>query len=155
SEEWRSELAINGFTGLGTATLATGPWPSSVLWGRAQPVTEAAAATPAAPHSISLIATGAGDHAGFVEELERAGHRVSLVDAAGFTESADADGQSDGRVAFFVVDAGANAVADAARQIAELARAAAAAAQSQIPLWLITCGSQQSVDGDDSGPVGA
>ena len=46
SEEWRSELAINGFCDLGAAALATGPWPSSVLWGRAQPAIEAPVAEP-------------------------------------------------------------------------------------------------------------
>src|SRR5260370_29535835 len=48
-EEWCSDLATTGFADLGTAALAAGPWPSSVIWGRAQPTMDAPAAEPTAP----------------------------------------------------------------------------------------------------------
>jgi phthiocerol/phenolphthiocerol synthesis type-I polyketide synthase C len=160
SEEWRSELAINGFCELGTAALATGPWPSSVLWGRSQPAIEAPAAEPASPYSISLIAADCGDSAALLEELVRAGHRVNAIDAVGFaamagSEVAEAAAENEGEIALIVIEAGGDAVEQAAQLISLVARVAGAAAQRQIPLWLITCGAQQSVDGDDSGLVGA
>ncbi len=159
SEEWRSELAINGFCGLGTAALATGPWPSSVLWGRAQPAADAPPAAPAASYSINLIATG-GDNAALREQLVRAGHRVKVTDAVGFaamagSQAAEIAAENDDEIALVVVEAGAEAVEDAAETISLVARVGNAAAQRQIPLWLITCGAQQSVNGDASGLVGA
>jgi acyl transferase domain-containing protein len=155
SDEWRSELAINGFSGLGTAALATGPWPSSVLWGRATPVVEAPAAQPTAPYSISLIATG-GDSVGLRDRLVQFGHRVGAIDAAEFVATAGSrvdEGGNDNEIALVVVEAAEEAVEQAARLISLVARVAGAAAQRQIPLWLITCGAQQSAD-DDSGLVG-
>jgi phthiocerol/phenolphthiocerol synthesis type-I polyketide synthase C len=187
SEEWQSELAITGFTGLGTAALATGPWPSSVLWGRAQPatdaladaLTDAAAAQPATPpavsYSINLIATGGTGDTALRERLARAGHRVSVVDAAMFAETggseiaeaaaaaaaarAEARAENDCEVALVVIEAGPGAddqaVEHTARLISLVARVAGAAAQRHIPLWLITCGAQQSVDCEEEGLVGA
>ncbi len=157
SEDWRSELAINGFSSLGTAALAAGPWPSSVVWGRAQSEADAPAAEPAGPYSISLIAAGDGG-AVLRERLARAGHQVSAIDAAGFAampESEVAEPGNDSEIALIIVEAGEDAVEQAAQLISQVARVAGAAAQRQIPLWLVTCGAQQSVDGDESGLVGA
>jgi phthiocerol/phenolphthiocerol synthesis type-I polyketide synthase C len=156
SEEWRSELAINGFSGLGTAALATGPWTSSVLWGRAHPVVEVPAEKAATPYSISLIAAD-GDSVALRERLVRAGHRVGVIDDAEFAAMAESqvdETPSDHEIALIVVGAGEEAVEQASHLISLVARAAAAAARRQIPLWLITCGAQQSADGDDSGLVG-
>ena len=146
---------------MGTAALATGPWPSAVLWGRTQPsisaVTDAPAAEPASPYSISLVASGGGD-AALRGQLARAGHRVSVIDAIGFAATADseaAEAENDNEIALFVIEAGSEAVEDAAQLISDVARVAGAAAQRHIPLWLITCGAQQSVDGEESGLVGA
>jgi len=157
SEEWRSELALNGFSDLGTAALVAGPWPSSVLWGRAQPEMDAPAVEPAAPYSISLIAVGDGS-AVLCERLARAGHRVSAIDAVGFAAMPEHEVAEDGdnsEIAIIVIEAGEDPVEQSAQLILHMARVAAAAAQRQIPLWLITCGSQQSADGDESGLVGA
>ena len=164
SEEWHSELAINGFFGLGTAALATGPWPSAVVWGRVPPsisaVADAAPAEPATSYSISLVAAGGGN-AVLHEQLARAGHRVSVIDAIGFTaaagsEVAETEPAAENRndVALLVIEAGEEAVADTARLISDVARVAGAAAQRHIPLWLVTCGAQQTVDGGESGLVG-
>ena len=164
SEEWRSALAVSGFTGIGTAALATGPWPSSVFWGRTRPAVDAPAAQPAAQYSISLIASGGCNDTALRERLARAGHRVSVVDAAVFAETAgnevieataEAEAENDNEVALIVVEAGDEAVEQAARLISLVARVADAAARRHIPLWLITCGAQQSVDGEEAGLVGA
>src|SRR5216684_182032 len=160
SEEWRSDLAMTGFADFGTAALATGPWPSSVLWGRAHPVTEAPEAEPATPYSISLIAAGGDNNPTLSEELVRAGHRVSTIDAGGFAAmaehpGAEAEAENDNEIALIVIGAGAEAVEEAAQLISVVARVATAAAQRHIPLWLITCGAQQSVDGDECALVGA
>ncbi len=160
SEEWRSELAINGFCDLGAAALATGPWPSSVLWGRAQPAIKAPVAEPVVTRSINLIAAGGGDHVALREQLARAGHRVSAIDAVGFAamaepQDAEAEAGNDNEIALIVIEAGAEAVEEAAQLISVVARVAAAAAQRHIPLWLITSGAQQPVDGHDSALVGA
>ena len=48
-EEWRGDLAATGFADLGTAGLCGGPWPSSVIWGRADPSMEVSTAEPGAP----------------------------------------------------------------------------------------------------------
>ena len=160
-EDPTSELAISGFSGLGTAALPSGPWPSAVIWGRAQPpisaVTDAPMIKRASPHSISLIAGGEGT-AKLRKQLAWGGHRVSVIDSSGFAATAagaDPEAEHDNEVALFVVEAGDEAVEEAARLISEVARVAAAAAQRHIPLWLITCGAQQSVDGGESGLVGA
>jgi phthiocerol/phenolphthiocerol synthesis type-I polyketide synthase C len=156
-EEWRSELAINGFSGLGTAALASGPWPSSVLWGRAPPVVEARAPEPVISYSVNLIATGGGN-AALTQELARFGHRVTLINAAQFAASAGTPADQAGNekeFALIVAEADEEAVKQTSQLISLLARAAAAAAQRQVPLWLITCGAQQSADGGDSALVGA
>ena len=167
SDEWRGELAISGFSGLGTAALATGPWPSAVVWGRAQApisaVADAPPAEPASPCSISLVAAGGGN-AALRKRLARAGHPVSVIDASGFAataggEVAEAEAENHNEVVLFVIEAGSEAgseaVEEAAQLIADVARVAGAAAHRHIPLWLITCGAQQSVDGEESGLVGA
>ncbi len=159
SEEWRCELATTGFADLGTAALATGPWPSSVLWGRAQPAIGAPAAQPAAPYSISLIAAGGNDTA-FRERLAQAGHRVSEIDAVAFAavagdEAPEAEAENDGEVALVVIEESGEAVEQTTQLISLVARVAAAAAQRHIPVWLVTSGAQQSVDGEEAGLVGA
>ncbi|HEY8871863.1 MAG TPA: SDR family NAD(P)-dependent oxidoreductase, partial [Stellaceae bacterium] len=165
-EEWQGELAIAGFTSLGTAALATGPWPSAVLWGRAQPAIDALAVTPIS-YSINLIEVGGGGNTALYERLTRAGHRVSVVDAAEFATTAgseaaetdaEAGAENDSAAALVVIEAPGNidaAVAHTAQLISLVARVAGAAAQRHIPLWLVTCGAQQTVDGDEEGLVGA
>ena len=159
-DEWRSALAMTGFADRGSTALATGPWPSSVFWGRAQPTIDAPAAQPTVPFSISLIATGGCGDAALREQLAHAGHRVSVVDAVAFAavagdEVTEAEATNDGEIALVVIEESGEAVEQATQLISLVARVAAAAAQRHIPLWLITSGAQQSVDGGGAGLVGA
>ena len=153
-EEWRRDLAVSGFTEPGTAMLASGPWPSSVLWGRAGPAIGVAAARRAAPRTISLIAAG-GDNGALRERLAQAGHRVSDVDATTFAAGGGDEAGNDGEVAVVAIEESGQAVEETARLITLVARVAAAAAQRHIALWLITGGAQQSVEGQPAGLVGA
>src|SRR5207244_2333125 len=90
------------------------------------------------------------------EQLVGAGHRVSAVDAVEFAAGNQvAEAGDDNEIALIVIEAGEAAVEQASHLISLMARVAGAAAQRQIPLWLITCGAQQSVDSDDTGLVGA
>ncbi len=156
SEEWRGELAIAGFADLGATPLATGPWPSSVFWGRAP--TELAAATDAAvvPRRVSFIAT-AGD-AVLREQLVQAGHQVNETNAeafaaAGGDDAAEGEGAAEGEVALLVIGGGEPEIEQAAELISLLAKLAAAAARRHVPLWLVTSGAQQVANG--GGLVGA
>ena len=150
-EAWHDELASAGFVDIGTAALAAGAWPSSVLWAQAPPASAAAAPQMAAGCPISLIAAGDSLPAGLPEQLARAGHRASEVDAAAFVASAGGDGD----IAIIVIDEGAEPVAQAAALIAVVARVAAAAAERHIPLWLVTAGAQQPATDHRAGLVGA
>ncbi|HEV8679855.1 MAG TPA: zinc-binding dehydrogenase, partial [Stellaceae bacterium] len=157
-EAWRRDLAMARFVAPGAAALAAGPWPSAVLWGRAEPAIGAAAGQPAAARTISLIAAGAGGSAALREQLVQAGHRVSEIDAAAFaaqTTGEVGEAEGDTELAILVVEEGGEGVEQATRLIALLARIAAAAAQRHLPLWLVTTGAQQAVEGEEAGLVGA
>ena len=52
SENWRRDLVIAGFTGPGSANIASGPWPSTVLWARTPSTVEPVAALPVPRVSI-------------------------------------------------------------------------------------------------------
>lgn len=156
-DEWRSDLAMTGFGDLGTAGLAAGPWPSSVIWGRAPLVAEATPEPSAPPCAITLITAAGSDHAAFRGQLARLGHRVTAIDAIEFaaTGAEGADGDTDNGISLLVVEEKSDAVEHAAQQIALLARVATAAAERQVPLWVATSGAQQAVEGADPGLVGA
>lgn len=157
-EEWLAEFAATGFDEVGSAALEAGPWPSSVVWGRAQPTLEVAAAQPATAYSISLIAVGGADPA-FRLRLEQSGHHVSEVDAGAFAASAAAEAYAAAgncEIALVVIIEGTDeAIERTAQTIPLLARVAAAAAQRGVPLWLVTSGAQQDAEGDRIGLVGA
>src|SRR5712692_6095837 len=116
------------------------------------------AVDPAAPYSINLIASGSADTATFREQLAQAGHRVSEVDAVAFAAVADTEdieADKENEIAVILVEESGEAVEQATQLIALVARVAAAAAERDIPLWLITSGAQQSADGGNAGVVGA
>jgi acyl transferase domain-containing protein/acyl carrier protein len=165
-EEWRGELALGGFADHGAVALTAGPWPSTVLWGRTQPVVEVAAVAPAVSRSISIIAVGTPGGGILGGHLAQAGHRVSEIAAEAFiaaggegAAAADSDkpAADRGELALIVVEEGDEAAAQAARLIALVARVAAAAGQRQMPLWLVTSGAQQPAAGGSGelAPVGA
>jgi phthiocerol/phenolphthiocerol synthesis type-I polyketide synthase C len=157
-EEWRGDLAATGFADLGTVGLCGGPWPSSVIWGRADPAMEVPTTEPAAPCSITLIGTPGGNSKVLGESLTRCGLRVGEVDAATFAAAAageDPEAEKDPEVAVILVEEGEDAVAQATQLIALVARVAAAAAERHIPLWLVTSGAQQASDSTEAGLVGA
>src|SRR5262249_44038361 len=150
-DDWCNDLAVTGFADLGTAALTDGPWPSSVIWGRA-PSTITPSEQPS-PISIHLITTDS-DSAVFHAPLTQAGHRIGDIDAAGFCalpvpDDVDADG---GEIAMIVVEDTGEVVEQSTRLIALAARVAAAAAERRVPLWLVTSGAQQqSADGTGIG----
>jgi phthiocerol/phenolphthiocerol synthesis type-I polyketide synthase C len=157
-EEWCSDLEMTGFADLGTAALTAGPWPSSVIWGHVPQTVEATPAEPGPARSISLIAAGGGGSMALREQLTQAGHRVGETDAAAFVAVAVNnvdEAEDDGEIAIVVVEESSAAVEQATQLIALVARVAAAAAERNIPLWLITTGAQQSADGMPAGVVGA
>src|SRR4029077_13624278 len=140
-EEWCSDLAATGFAGIGAVALAAGPWPSSVIWGRAQTETEAPEAAPAVSRPISLIAAAGKESTAFQQRLALAGHRISEVDALSFAGVAGTDEPEDdenGEIVVVLVEERSEAVEPATQQIAQLARVAAAAAARHIPLWVVT-----------------
>jgi acyl transferase domain-containing protein/NADPH:quinone reductase-like Zn-dependent oxidoreductase/acyl carrier protein len=154
--EWRSDLAMSGFGDLGTAALAAGPWPNSVIWGRAPPVADAVPEEAATPCSITLITAAGSVDPVFREQMARLGHRVRLIDGVEFSVAAEgADGDAGNDIALLVVEEEGDAVEKAAQQIALLARVATAAAERQVPLWVTTRGAQQAVEGTEAGLVGA
>ncbi|MGE5271299.1 MAG: beta-ketoacyl synthase N-terminal-like domain-containing protein, partial [Thiohalocapsa sp.] len=145
-DEWRSDLALSGFDALGTAALGAGPWPSAVIWGLASDTATAAPSTPdEAAMSVTLISPIGADPAGLADQLAARGHRVSETDAVGFTAVAanDADADESDSIALIIVEETAEPVQQAAELIAVVARVAAAAAERQMPLWLVTSGAQQ------------
>jgi phthiocerol/phenolphthiocerol synthesis type-I polyketide synthase C len=155
-ENWRSELAVSGLATLGAASIASGPWPSAVFWGRAPAVIASPAAQPSQRFSISLIGDCGRHDAVLCGQLVRAGHRVSEVDADAFAASEEDDapeGENDREIALLMVDESDDPVARSAELIARLARVAAAAVLRQIPLWLVTSGAQQVTA--DAGLAGA
>ncbi len=163
-DEWQSDLAMTGFDDLGTAALAAGPWPSSAIWGRVPAAEDALPTEPAPRRSLTLIATTGGEYAGFREHLVRQGHRVSETDAVAFAaaadnENADADADADAdegdAISLIIVEETGEAVARAAQLIALVARVALAAAERQIPLWVVTSGAQQGAEDTEPGLVGA
>src|SRR5206468_11810575 len=86
AEEWRAELAIAGFMAPGAAALEVGPWPSTVIWGRAaSALPDAQPQRPAA--SVFIINRSKGDQA-VRDRLVEAGHQVSEIDAEAFAGSA-------------------------------------------------------------------
>ena len=164
--EWRNELSLGGFVDLGMAALATGPWPSSVFWGRAQSERDALGSTTrpapaiASPRAISLIAPGAGVATDFRDRLALAEHRISEIDPGGFAAAAENaaaedEGASDSEVVVFVIEDRGDAAEEASRLIPLLAQVAAAAAQRHIPLWVIASGAQQFAEGEEAGLAGA
>ena len=154
-EDWRFELGASGFDDVGAAVLSAGPWPSSVFWGRAPTMIEAAAPAVAAPHAIALIAPDGAIRPDFREKLEIAGHRVSDIDPAAFADAAADEDAGDGTIAVLVVDDSEDPVDQAARLIALLPRLAEAAARRQMSLWLVTSGAQQGSEGEGVGIAGA
>ncbi|HVB18402.1 MAG TPA: SDR family NAD(P)-dependent oxidoreductase, partial [Stellaceae bacterium] len=152
-----------GFSDFGAAALANGPWPSSVIWGRAPSAAEGVAPQRKTPYSISLITAGIGHNAAFGDRLARAGHRVrevavdAFVAAPGDGDEGDASAESDdnAEVAIFVIDEKGDAVAQASRLIAVSARVAEAAARRHIPLWVVTSGAQQATGDGAARLVGA
>jgi acyl transferase domain-containing protein/NADPH:quinone reductase-like Zn-dependent oxidoreductase/NADP-dependent 3-hydroxy acid dehydrogenase YdfG/acyl carrier protein len=152
--EWQGELAAAGFVESAAAALPGGPWPSSVVWGRAGPGREAPAEH--AARSIALIAAGGGNPA-FAERLAASGHRVRDIDPEAFAASADEDGEADGDdpVALLVVAEGGEAVEETAGALALMARLAKAAAERHIPLWLVTFGATEAAAAAPAGLLGA
>ena len=155
-EEWRSDLADVGFARAGAVALASGPWPSSLIWGRRDQAVEAAAAQPEQDLAIDLISLSPSETA-LSNRLARIGHRVAPVTPAAFAAAAaKADPETDGdnRVALLVVEETAGAVDSATQLIALAARVSAAAAERHVPLWIVTHGAQQGFEGAEAGAVG-
>src|SRR4051812_2078884 len=156
AEEWRAELAIAGFMAPGAAALEVGPWPSTVIWGRAaSALPDAQPQRPAA--SVFIINRSKGDQA-VRDRLVEAGHQVSEIDAEAFAGSASEEVMaSEGKraVALLFVDEAKDPVAGSAALISRVARLAAAAAERQTSLWLITSGAHQPSGKGNKGLVGA
>ena len=160
AEEWCGQLVGAGFCNVGMAALAAGPWPSSVVWGRAVLATGSSEPQPAVPYFIHLIKTSGRRRAALRRHLAGAGHRVSEIGAAEFAAIATVDKAEQGdaadrEIALFLVEEGEDAVAQAARLIAQVAKIADAASRRQIPLWLVTSCAHQPGGDDGAGLVGA
>jgi NADPH:quinone reductase-like Zn-dependent oxidoreductase/NAD(P)-dependent dehydrogenase (short-subunit alcohol dehydrogenase family)/acyl carrier protein len=154
-DEWQGAHVQAGFASVGAVPLARGPWPSSVVWGRARPSSTTAAPHPATALTVSLVGSGGGD-AVLRERLLDAGHRVGRIDAEELTRPPyDPDDGDEAAIILVVDEESGDPVAQAARLIARAARLAEAAARRRIPLWLVTSGAQQPRAGDAVGVVGA
>ncbi|HTT79446.1 MAG TPA: SDR family NAD(P)-dependent oxidoreductase [Stellaceae bacterium] len=157
---WRDELADNGYVELGTVAAAAGGWPCALFWGRAPTEGDIASPEPRA-HTINLIAAIASDREALAGCLSRHDHVVRIADTAVFAAAAEAGGRGaagdDGEIVLMVADAsdGDDAVAAAARLATQIARVAAAAAQRQMKLWLVTTGAQHPAGAGDRGLIGA
>jgi acyl transferase domain-containing protein/NADPH:quinone reductase-like Zn-dependent oxidoreductase/acyl carrier protein len=133
--DWRAALATAGFRDIGSMPVALAPWPAEVIWGRAA-VAEAGLSA-AAPLSLGLFTDAAA--AAFADALKAAGHDILPDETAG-----DA--------VILAVGGAGDPVAEASRLLPLLSRVAAAAAERQAPLWLVTSGAQQP--GGDGGLIG-
>jgi len=149
---WTNDLAVAGFADVGSAPLLAGPWPSAVFWGRGDNLRDELPSPNAATRTIGLIGSGTGAAAEFRDGLASAGHQVREVDAPAFGTAEDAD--SSVTAVLFVVEPGGDPTERTARLIARFAKAAAAAAQRQVPVWLVTTGAQCGVDAAEAGLVG-
>lgn len=159
SEEWQDELVRAGFAEAGSAALPKSPWPSTILWAHAPPAATDTAAPVASPTGSRVSIVGAAP-APFLERLQATGQRVRAIDAAELA-AGDAPGcdnsENDREIAIFAVEAGEadDAVAAAAILMPQLTRAAAAAAQRSVPLWVITGGAQQPANDTADALLGA
>ncbi|HEX5453549.1 MAG TPA: type I polyketide synthase [Stellaceae bacterium] len=156
AEAWRRELAIAGFAETGTAPLTGGAWPAALVWGRTDPAPEPAMPRPGTARALMLLRTG--DDSALADELTRAGHRVGIITPADFA-AAVADATA-AKVALFVADdlgdtEAGGLVEETAELTALFGRVADAAAQREIPLWLVTAGAQQAANAGPGGLRGA
>ncbi|MBV9824293.1 MAG: SDR family NAD(P)-dependent oxidoreductase [Alphaproteobacteria bacterium] len=160
AEEWRGELAISGFEALGTCFAANGCWTSTLIWGRKPQQTPSAAtvAAPAAPAerlSVELMSTSGTIPDLLSAALTQGAHHISLFAPEAGAPSTDRGAPSGKAIAVFIVDEPQKIVGDTAHALALLARAAAAATQRHMPLYVVTRGAQQVAAGGDSGVIGA
>jgi acyl transferase domain-containing protein/NADPH:quinone reductase-like Zn-dependent oxidoreductase/acyl carrier protein len=129
-EAWREGLADAGFVDIGAAPIASAPWPITALWARTP-----AASVPEVPAPLSVALIGGAAAAAFAAALRAAGHRVTMLEP---------EGEFAGDAMTYVPDAPADPIADLSRVMPLLARAATAAVEREIPLWLVTSGAQQA-----------
>ncbi len=152
-EDWRIELAVAGFDAPGTTEVSGGPWPNSVFWGRA-PADLPPEAEAGTPLPVALIVTDRDGDPEFRRALECGGHRVREVDptvfagASSVPKAVSNDAADRGEIAVLVAGHGDDPVEQAARLIAMLPPLAAAAAQREAPLWIVTTGAQQATHSD-------
>jgi phthiocerol/phenolphthiocerol synthesis type-I polyketide synthase C len=143
-EEWRSELTAAGFISAGSAPTASLPWPSAILWATAPPQSVTAAAEPA--QAVPLLMVGAQDAETMTSLLAATGNRVRCLSdrEAVLSERTEASAEEPLTVLFFA-EFGEGMDCDAAAdELARFARIAAAAAEQNRPLWLVTCDAHQA-----------
>jgi len=145
-EEWRTELAVAGFSAPGTAAISPGPWPALALWGKAPPTAEPEPVTEPAAVRYRIALLGVGEDSGWAAALAAVGHQAEVRDAGSLPLAT-----SDTEIpqAFVLVVEGrqdSDVVKEGAERIPALARLAAEAAERHVPLWVVTRGVQQAPD---------
>jgi acyl transferase domain-containing protein/NADPH:quinone reductase-like Zn-dependent oxidoreductase/NAD(P)-dependent dehydrogenase (short-subunit alcohol dehydrogenase family)/acyl carrier protein len=157
AEDWRADLALASFAAAGTASISAGPWPSTLIWATAPGGAEEALSQPKRPLSVALIADETNDEPTLTDRLARAGCQVGKITADRFAGPAANDLTIEGthHIALLVVDGSGDPLVKSADLLQRVSRLAAAAADRDASLWLVTAGAQQSIAGDDSGMVGA
>ncbi len=98
---------------------------------------------------ITLIATGGNARSPLHKHLTEIGHPVAETDPAVFIGGGDVC-----EAALLVIEEGGDTVDQSARLLTVLARVGAAAADRQVPLWVVTTGAQQPAAAGE-GLVGA
>ncbi|MBV9585665.1 MAG: SDR family NAD(P)-dependent oxidoreductase, partial [Alphaproteobacteria bacterium] len=155
-DEWRRELAFAGFAEMGNVPIAAGPWPSSIVWGRAPAGEESAVGSPKPVLSLSLIAVSAGRYRDLADRLADAGHRISQLDPASFTTTAaEIENAGQPGIALFLAGETGDPVTQSSDLLPVMTRIATAAAERGVPLWIVTRGAQQDAAGTDVALVGA
>jgi acyl transferase domain-containing protein/NADPH:quinone reductase-like Zn-dependent oxidoreductase/acyl carrier protein len=149
-EEWRAAMTAAGFENAGSASAASAPWPSAMIWAGAPRRTGEDRRSPVKPLSLTLIAGESVFAAALQTRLMTAGYpirraRDATIDPpASDDHGRDSDGEI-GEMILLVVEVpdSEDSVGRAAEQLSVLARLARLAEARQVPLWIVTCGAQQ------------
>jgi len=147
SDEWRAELAAEGFRFSGAASSPATPWACGIFWGIAPPHDAAPRLDRMKPGSLLLLTANSAFASAVGDSLSEAGYCVTLADYSGPLP----DGEMPRVVAFLVEERLTGDPVESASQLtALLGRVAARAAESAAVLWIITCDAQQAAPGSES-----
>ncbi|HVC52497.1 MAG TPA: SDR family NAD(P)-dependent oxidoreductase [Stellaceae bacterium] len=149
-DQWCGDLAAAGFAETGSRRITAGPWPSIALWARAPDAAAERVEQPPARPAIALVADGPCEMiAAIGRSLTGLGHHPVIVAPGDLGEL------EGGHLAVVVVNEPDDPAEGAAQAMPLVSRAAAAAAQRRLPLWVVTAGAQQAEPGGRAGLAGA